>query len=152
MDDLRDLIFGTFPSWSLLVIRLALGAIFFAHGAQKVFGWFGGRGLSATIAGFRQMNIPAAATVLAACIECFGGFAVLLGFLTRPAALGLIVVMLVAIAKVHAPHGFFLNWSMTQGKGHGYEFNLALIAMALALLIGGGGALSIDRLFAAWGG
>ncbi|PYN52611.1 MAG: DoxX family protein [Candidatus Rokuibacteriota bacterium] len=151
MDDLLALVFGTFPSWSHLVVRLGLGVIFFAHGAQKVFGWFGGRGLSATIAGFRQMNIPPAATVLAAFIECFGGLAVLVGFLTRPAALGLIAVMLVAIAKVHAAHGFFLNWSMTPGKGHGYELNLALIAMALALLIGGGGVLSIDRLIVAWG-
>jgi len=151
MDDLLALVFGTFPSWSHLVVRLGLGVIFFAHGAQKVFGWFGGRGLSATIAGFRQMNIPPAATVLAAFIECFGGLAVLVGFLTRPAALGLIAVMLVAIAKVHAAHGFFLNWPMTPGKGHGYELNLALIAMALALLIGGGGVLSIDRLIVAWG-
>ena len=151
MDDLLALVFGTFPSWSHLVVRLGLGVIFFAHGAQKVFGWFGGRGLSATIAGFRQMNIPPAATVLAAFIECFGGLAVLVGFLTRPAALGLIAVMLVAIAKVHAAHGFFLNWSMTPGKGHGFEFNLALLAMALAILIGGGGVLSIDRLIVAWG-
>jgi len=151
MDDLLALVFGTFPSWSHLVVRLALGVVFFAHGAQKVFGWFGGRGLSATIAGFRQMNIPPAATVLAAFIECFGGLAVLVGFLTRPAALGLIAVMLVAIAKVHAAHGFFLNWSMTPGKGHGFEFNLALLAMALAILIGGGGVLSIDRLIVAWG-
>jgi putative oxidoreductase len=151
MDDLLAFVFGTFPSWSHLVVRLALGVIFFAHGAQKVFGWFGGRGLSATIAGFRQMNIPPAATALAAFVECFGGLAVLVGFLTRPAALGLIGVMLVAIAKVHVAHGFFLNWSMTPGKGHGYEFNLALIAMALAILIGGGGVLSIDRLIVAWG-
>ncbi len=151
MDDLLALVFGTFPSWSHLVVRLALGVVFFAHGAQKVFGWFGGRGLSATIAGFRQMNIPAAATVLAAFVECFGGLAVLVGFLTRPAALGLIAVMLVAIAKVHVAHGFFLNWSMTPGKGHGFEFNLALLAMALAILIGGGGVLSIDRLIVAWG-
>jgi putative oxidoreductase len=151
MDDLLAFVFGTFPSWSHLVVRLALGVIFIAHGAQKVFGWFGGRGLSATIAGFRQMNIPPAATVLAAFVECFGGLAVLVGFLTRPAALGLIGVMLVAIAKVHVAHGFFLNWSITPGKGHGYEFNLALIAMALAILIGGGGVLSIDRLIVAWG-
>ncbi len=151
MDDLLALVFGTFPSWSHLVVRLALGVVFFAHGAQKVFGWFGGRGLSATIAGFRQMNIPPAATVLAAFVECFGGLAVLVGFLTRPAALGLIAVMLVAIAKVHVAHGFFLNWSMTPGKGHGFEFNLALLAMALAILIGGGGVLSIDRLIVAWG-
>ena len=148
MDELSELLFGTYPSWSHLIVRLGLGVIFFAHGAQKLFGWFGGGGLKATIAGFRQMKIPPAATVIAACVECFGGLAVLLGFLTRPAALGLIVVMLVAIAKVHARHGFFMNWYVTPGKGHGFEFNLALIAMALAILIGGGGILSVDRLLA----
>lgn len=150
MDGL-ELVFATFASWSHLVVRLVLGIVFFAHGAQKVFGWFGGRGMSATIAGFRQMNIPPAATVIAALIECFGGLALIAGFLVRPAALGLIVVMLVAISKVHARHGFFLNWTMAQGQGHGYEFNLALIAMALSILIGGAGALSIDRLIAPWG-
>ncbi len=151
MDELINLVFGTYPSWSHLIIRLVLGVIFFAHGAQKVFGWFGGRGLPATIAGFRQMNIPAAATVVAACVECFGGLVLVPGFLARPAALGLIGVMAVAISKVHARQGFFLNWTMAQGKGHGYEFNLALIAMALAILVGGAGMLSIDRLVAPWG-
>ena len=150
MQELMDLVFGTYPSWSRLVVRLILGVIFFAHGAQKVFGWFGGRGLSQTIAGFRQMNIPAAATVTAACVECFGGLAMIVGFLTRPVALGLIVVMLVAIKKVHARHGFFLNWSLAQDKGHGFEFNLALIAMALSIVIGGAGVLSIDGLIAPW--
>ncbi len=147
MNELSEL-FSTYPSWSHLIVRLGLGVIFFAHGAQKLFGWFGGGGLKATIAGFRQMKIPPAATVVAACVECFGGLAVLLGFLTRPAALGLIVVMLVAIAKVHARNGFFMNWYVTPGKGHGFEFNLALIAMALAILIGGGGVWSVDRLLA----
>ncbi len=97
------------------------------------------------------MGIPPAATVAASFIECFGGLALIVGFLVRPAALGLIVVMLVAISKVHARHGFFLNWSVAPGKGHGWEFNLALIAMALSLLIGGGGMLSVDRLIAPWG-
>lgn len=151
MEELTDLVFGTYASWSHLIVRLILGVIFFAHGAQKVFGWFGGRGLTETIAGFRQMNIPAAATVTAACIECFGGLAMIVGFLVRPAALGLIVVMLVAIKKVHARHGFFLNWSLTQGKGHGWEFNLALIAMALSIAVGGAGIVSIDWLVAPLG-
>lgn len=151
MEDAIQLVFGTFPSWSHLIVRLILGIVFFAHGAQKVFGWFGGGGLSGTIAGFRQMNIPPAATAAAAFIECFGGLALIVGFLARPAALGLIVVMLVAISKVHAPHGFFINWMMAPGKGHGYEFNLALIAMALSVLIGGAGQLSVDRLIAPWG-
>ena len=152
MQGLIDLVFGTYPSWSHLVVRLILGVIFFAHGAQKVFGWFGGRGVAQTIAGFRQMNIPPAATVTAACIECFGGLAMIIGLLARPVALALIAVMLVAIKKVHARHGFFLNWSLAQDKGHGFEFNLALIAMALSIVIGGAGVLSIDWLIAPLGG
>jgi putative oxidoreductase len=152
LQDLVDIVLGTYPSWSHLVVRVVLGIVFFAHGAQKLFGWFGGPGLSATIGGFRQMNIPPAATALAAVIECFGGLALIVGLLARPAALGLIAVMLVAIAKVHGRNGFFMNFTLTPGKGHGYEFNLALIAMALSILIGGAGALSIDRLVAPFGG
>lgn len=145
-----ELVFGTHASWSHLVVRLALGVIFFAHGSQKLFGWFGGHGLKGTIGGFRQMGIPPAATVIAACLECFGGLAMIVGFLARPAAVGLIIVMLMAVAKVHAKNGFFINFAMTAGKGHGYEFNLALIAMALSILIGGAGAVSIDRLIRPW--
>jgi putative oxidoreductase len=152
MEDLIELLFGTYPSWSHLVVRLALGIIFFAHGAQKTFGWFGGHGLAATVGGFRAMGIPPFATVLAAYVECLGGLAMIVGFLVRPAALGLIVDMLVAVAKVHGAHGFFLNFAMTPGRGHGYEFNLALLALALSILIGGAGVLSIDRLLAPLGG
>ena len=151
MQDLSVLVFGTYPSWSHLVVRVALGVVFFAHGSQKAFGWFGGPGLSATTAGFRQMNIPPAAAALAAFIEFFGGLAMIVGFLARPAAVGLIVIMLVAIVKVHGKNGFFLNFYLVPGKGHGYEFNLVLLAMALSILIGGAGALSIDRLLAPFG-
>ena len=146
-----DLVFGTSSSWSLLIVRLALGIIFFAHGAQKMFGWFGGHGLKGTIGYFQQsLQIPPALTVLAAFTECFGGLAVLAGLLARPAALGLCVVTIVAMTKVHLPHGFFINWSLQAGKGHGYEMNLALLAMALAVLAGGAGILSIDHLIAPW--
>jgi putative oxidoreductase len=146
-----DLLFGTYPSWSLFFTRVTLGAIFCAHGAQKVFGWFGGHGLKGTIGYFQQaLHVPPALTVLAALIECLGGLAVLVGFLSRPAALGLIVVMLVAISKVHWPNGFFINWALEPGKGHGIEMNLALVGMALAVLAGGAGILSIDRVIATW--
>jgi putative oxidoreductase len=143
MDNALDLLLGTYPSWSRLVVRLALGLVFFAHGAQKVFGWFGGHGLTATIQAFQKgMKIPPAATTLAAFIECFGGLALIVGLLARPAALGLIAVMLVAVAKVHWKNGFFL--ATQPGQSNGWEYNFALIAMALAVVIGGAGALSID--------
>ena len=144
MHALLDAVLGTYPSWSLLVVRIALGVVFFAHGAQKVLGWFGGHGLAGTIKAFQGMGVPPAAATLAAFIELLGGCAMLTGLLARPAAVGIIVVMLVAIAKVHGKHGFFLNAGVP-GKGPGFEFNFALIAMALAVLIGGAGVLSLDR-------
>ena len=151
MDSL-DLLLGTYPSWSRAVVRVALGVVFIAHGGQKVFGWFGGPGLKATIQTFQQyMKVPPAATVMAALIELLGGLAMLVGVLARPAAAGIIIVMLVAIVKVHGRNGFFLNFSGTPGKGHGVEFNVVLIAMALSILISGAGALSIDYLLRAWG-
>ena len=144
-------LFTTSASWSLLIVRLFLGVVFFAHGAQKVFGWFGGPGLKGTVAYIQtSLRVPPALAVLAGLTECFGGLAVIAGLLSRLAALGLIVVMLVAIAKVHWRNGFFLNLSLQPGKGHGFEFNFALIGMALAVFVGGGGAKSIDRLILRW--
>ena len=152
MDHALDLLLATYPSWSRAIVRIALGIVFVAHGGQKMFGWFGGPGLKATIQTFQQyMKVPPAATVTAALIEFVGGLAMLMGFLARPAALGFIVVMLVAIAKVHGRNGFFINFSGTPGKGHGFEFNFVLIAMALSILVAGAGALSIDRLLRAFG-
>ncbi|HEY7678173.1 MAG TPA: DoxX family protein [Candidatus Methylomirabilis sp.] len=144
-----DALFGTYPSASLLIVRVSLGVVLLAHGAQKVFGWFGGPGPKGTIVYFRQaLSVPPALAVLAALTECFGGLAMVVGFLARAAALGLIVVMLGAISKVHWKHGFFLNMSQPPWKGHGIEFTLALIAMSLAVLVAGAGAVSIDRLIA----
>lgn len=146
MDNTVDLLLATYPSLSMLVVRLGAGIVFFAHGAQKVFGWFGGPGLKATIQTFQNyMKIPPPATVLAAFIECFGGLALIVGLLVRPAAVGLIAVMLVAVVKVHGRNGFFINFSGTPGKGHGFEFNFVLIMMLLAILLAGAGVLSIDR-------
>ena len=150
--DLVNLVFGTYDSWSHLVVRLALGIIFFAHGAQKVLGWFGGPGLKGTVGYMKQaLGVPAPLAVLASLTEFLGGISMVVGLLVRPSAIGLIVVMLVAIAKVHGKNGLFINFANTPGKGHGYELNLALAAMALSILIGGAGAFSIDRLIAPWG-
>ena len=133
--------------WGPSVIRLALGIIFIAHGGQKLFGLWGGAGLSATMEDFEQhMGIPPFLTAIAALTEFFGGGAVLIGLLTRLASVGLAVVMVVAMFEAHLAHGFFINWEMTPGKGHGVEFNIALLAMSLALLVSGPGKWSVDRL------
>jgi len=146
-----DLLFGTFASKPLLIVRVFLGVIFFAHGAQKVFGWFGGPGLRGTIAYFKQaLGVPPPLSVLAALTELLGGVGMIVGLLVRPAAVGLIIVMLVAVATVHWRNGFFINWSLEPGKAHGFEMNFALIGMALAVLVGGAGAWSIDRYLRSW--
>ena len=130
-----------------VVIRLALGVIFVAHGGQKVFGWWGGPGFSGTIAAFAKQGMPAALTVLVMIGELFGGLGVLVGCLTRLAAFGPAIVMLGAILLVHAQNGFFMNWFNTPGHGHGIECNLGYLAMAVSLMLTGGGPLSIDALF-----
>lgn len=123
----------------LLVLRLVLGVIFIGHGAQKLFGSFGGPGLKGTAGFFEQLGIkpPYLMAVLAGLAEVVGGILVILGFLTPLATLALIVVMIIAVLTVHLKNGFFV----TNG---GYEFNLALAGMALTLLIVGAGAYSLD--------
>jgi putative oxidoreductase len=139
---------ATSPSWAVTVVRVVLGVIFFAHGSQKVLGWFGGYGLKGTTGWFVSTGRPRPIAYAVCFFEFLGGIGLLLGFLTRLAALAVIVVMVGAIAKVHWRHGFFINWDLAPGKGHGFEANLAFIAMAVACLIAGGGALSLDALLA----
>jgi putative oxidoreductase len=141
-----DLLFATSPSWAITVVRVALGVIFFAHGAQKVLGWFGGHGLKGTTAYLASTGLPMVIAYAVCFFEFLGGIGLLLGLLTRLAALAIIIVMVGAIAKVHWQNGFFINWELAPGKGHGFEANFASIAMALACLIAGGGALSLDAL------
>jgi putative oxidoreductase len=139
-------LFRTYSSWAPVFARLALGVIFFAHGAQKLLGLFGGPGMSNAIQFFAQSGIPPFLAVVAILTEFFGGIALIIGFLTRIAAIGLAIDMLVAIYKVHLSNGFFLNWYNVPNKGHGFEYNLALIGLALSLLVWGAGNLSIDQV------
>ena len=130
---------------ALTILRLVLGIVFFAHGAQKVFGWFGGPGFSGTMGFFTaNMGIPAFFAVLAIAAEFLGGIGLILGLLARVAAFGVAVNMVVAILLVHAPHGFFMNWSGKQ-KGEGIEYHLLAIAVTAAIMLKGAGAASIDR-------
>jgi len=128
-----------------VILRLVLGVVFFAHGSQKMLGWFGGYGFSGTMAYFTgPAHIPALFAFLAIAAEFFGGLGLMFGFLTRIAAFGISVNMLVAIATVHGAAGFFMNWTGTQ-KGEGFEYHLLVLAMTAFLMIRGAGAFSLDR-------
>jgi putative oxidoreductase len=141
-------LFATNDDTATAILRLVLGIVFFAHGAQKMLGWFGGFGFSGTMGFFTaNMHIPAPLAFLAIAAEFFGGIGLILGFLTRIAAFGIAVNMLVAIATVHSSVGFFMNWAGTQ-KGEGFEYHLLVLAMTAFLMIRGAGAFSIDRAIA----
>ena len=141
-------LFATDDSTATAILRLVLGIVFFAHGAQKMLGWFGGYGFSGTMGFFTgPMHIPAPLAFLAIAAEFFGGLGLILGFLTRIAALGIAVNMVVAIWKVHGAFGFFMNWAGTQ-KGEGFEYHLLALAVTTFLMIRGAGAFSIDRAIA----
>jgi putative oxidoreductase len=135
-------------SLSLLLLRVPLGLIFMAHGSQKLFGLFGGSGVSATIKTFEEkLGIPPIFTILAMIAEFGGGLGVFIGCLTRLSAFGIASVMVVATYKVHLANGFFLNLSCLPGRGQGIEYNIALLGMALSLLFSGGGSWCVDRMF-----
>lgn len=131
-------------SLGLLILRLALGAVFIAHGGQKVFAWWGGHGIEGFVAHVVQMGFPAWMGYLAAYTEFVGGIAMVLGLLTRLAGLGLVSTMAVAIWKVHGANGLFLNGACDPTKGNGYEYAMVLLAMALCLVFTGAGKISID--------
>ena len=139
-------LFNTPNDFSLTILRLAMGCIFFAHGAQKALGWWGGNGFKGTMDVFTHgLNIPAPFAVLAIAAEFLGGLGLVVGLLGRVAAFGILCNMVVAIKMVHFKNGLFMNWSGTQ-KGEGFEFHILAIAIALAIIIRGAGALSFDRL------
>jgi putative oxidoreductase len=130
----------TREDYLLTLLRLALGVIFFAHGAQKVFGWWGGPGYSTAMTSFtQQMGIPFVFALLAIAAEFLGGIGLVFGLLTRIAAVGITSVMVVAIAMVHGQNGLFM-------AKNGFEFHLLAIAIALTLLARGAGAWSLDGL------
>lgn len=123
-----------------LALRVPVGVIFAAHGAQKLFGWFGGYGLEGTgqFFGSVGLNPGYLMALLAGLVEFFGGLALVLGVLVRPAAAALAFAMLIAVFAVHWSKGFFAS-------SGGYEYALALFAASLALVFSGAGRLSVDR-------
>lgn len=139
---------ATPPSLAGPVLRLGLAVVIFPHGAQKVLGWFGGPGFEAQMQSFTEgMGLPWIVALLVIVAEFLGPLALLLGFLTRLAALGIGCVMAGAAWLVHRPNGFFMNWHGEQA-GEGFEYHLLALAIALALAFHGAGRFSLDRRLA----
>lgn len=134
---------ATPDSWGLTALRVPIGIIFAAHGAQKLFGWFGGYGLEGTAGWLASIGLEPGylMALLAGGAEFFGGLALVLGLLVRPAAAVLAFTMLVAIFSVHIGNGLFMS-------NNGYEFGLALLAASVALALAGAGSVSVDRALA----
>ena len=131
-------------SWATLALRVPVGIIFAAHGAQKLFGMFGGYGLDGTGQWMDSIGLGPGhlMALLTGSAEFFGGLALILGLLVRPAALALAVTMLVAIVKVHLDKGFCR-------ASNGYEYALALLAVTASLVFSGAGRVSLDRSLSA---
>ena len=127
--------------FAALVLRVPIGLILAAHGAQKLFAWFGGYGLEGTGQWMASIGLETGylMALMAGCAEFFGGLALALGLLTRPAALLTAFTMLIAIFSVHIDNGLFMS-------NNGYEYALTLLVAAVALAIQGGGRFSVDAL------
>jgi len=128
---------------AILLIRLILGIVFLAHGAQKVFGLFGGHGLQATVQFMTKNGMPVVIPYLVSFGELAAGVGFIFGFLTRIAAAGMFLEMLGGVFLIHWKNGFFMNWEGNL-KGEGFEYTLTLCVICLALVISGAGAYSID--------
>ena len=135
---------GTSNDVSLTMMRLVLGVVLFAHGAQKMLGWFGGYGFQGSMGFLEHTGLPASVALLVICTEFFGGLGLIVGLLTRIASLGIAGLMIGAIFMVHLANGFFMNWAGNQ-KGEGIEYHLLVLAIAATLLLRGAGAFSADH-------
>ena len=129
----------TNENWSILALRLPIAIIFIAHGAQKLFGWFGGYGLEGTGQWMASIGLEPGyyMALLAGSVEFFGGLALFVGLLVRPVALMLSITMVVAIFSVHFVNGLFMS-------NNGYEFALVLLAASVSLMCSGSGKFSLD--------
>jgi putative oxidoreductase len=136
-------LFSTRAGYGITVLRIIVGIIFMAHGSQKLFGMFGGYGLEGTGQYMASLGLNPGylMALLSGSAEFFGGLALFLGLLVRPAAVVLIVMLVVAILSVHIHNGLFM-------ANNGFEFGLALLGAAIAVLIEGAGRVSLDRLIA----
>src|ERR1700730_9506805 len=137
---------GTHGGWAVAIARIVLGIVFFAHGAQKMLGWYGGPGLASSLRTFTQhLHLPSTLVFLVIAGELLSGIGLIVGLFSRIAALVIALTMVGAIATAHFRFGLFLNWFGNQ-EGHGIEYHLLAIALALVVVVKGAGAFSVDRL------
>ena len=144
---MKNLLLVTDPAnLAAAIARISLAILLFPHGAQKVFGWYGGFGFEGTMNFFTTVkHIPWFVGLMVVVTEFLGPFGLLAGIGTRIWALLIIANMTGIIFSSHTPYGFFMNWFGNQ-QGEGFEYHLVVIALALTLLISGGGKLSVDSL------
>ena len=133
-----------------MLARLALGIVILPHGAQNLFGWFGGPGIDGALGSYAANGIPPFVGWMALVTQFFGGLALILGFLGRVAAFAIAAVLIAAVITLHWSVGFFMNWSGTL-QGEGFEFHILAVTLAVIVMIRGSGALSLDRAVAAQG-
>ncbi|HEX3467265.1 MAG TPA: DoxX family protein [Candidatus Elarobacter sp.] len=129
----------------LLILRLTMAIVMFPHGAQKALGWFGGPGIAGVVAGLSgHLGLPPAVVYLVIGVEFIGPILLVLGIITRIAALGIAIDMACAAILVHAPNGFFMNFTGKQA-GEGVEFFVLLVGIGLALTVTGPGRIAIMK-------
>lgn len=138
---IRQLLIGGNDHWAPVLLRVPVGMVLAAHGAQKLFGWFGGYGLEATGQWMASIGLEPGLLMatLAGSAEFFGGIVLMLGLLTRPAALLAAFTMLVAMIVVHAANGFFMS-------SNGIEYSMILLFASLSLMASGAGRFSLDSI------
>ncbi|HEY6880010.1 MAG TPA: DoxX family protein [Polyangiales bacterium] len=139
---------ATDDSLTLTAQRLLVAAVMFPHGAQKLFGWFGGYGFSGTLGYFASLGIPSVLGVLVILGESLGALALAFGLFSRLTALGISAAMLGALLMVHLPNGFFMNWFGNQ-PGEGIEFGLLMLGLSVPIVVRGGGRFALDSLLGA---
>lgn len=142
---MKNKIFKTNDSYLGLILRATLAIVVFPHGAQKLFGWFGGYGFSGTMGFFTEtVGLPWIIGFLVIILESIGAIALLAGFATRIVAFTYILLALGITFTSHIENGFFMNWFGNQ-TGEGYEYFILWIGIAIALTITGGGKYSVDK-------
>lgn len=140
----KKLIFQTRDGNDLLILRIGLAIVLMPHGAQKLLGWFGGYGFSATMNFLTETaSLPWIIAFLVIFIESAGAILLLLGFLTRPISLLIAIQFIGIIFHSHLDNGFFINWMGNQ-SGEGFEYHLLIISMAVTLTVASAGSFSLD--------